>query len=67
VGRRLTLLFATKGMPVRSHARFFKRHGGHWWPFLVSASYLANIWRIVISSVLNQAPFRLQRRSGDRL
>jgi GT2 family glycosyltransferase len=63
VGRRVSQLFARKGLPVRSHARFLRRHGGRYWPFLLAASYLMSIWKILTSSVLNRARLRPWKRS----
>ena len=36
---RLIDLFGRKGLPMKSHVRFVRRHGGHLWPLYVARTY----------------------------
>lgn len=43
--RRLQLLNAPLGIPLRSHARYLRRHAGPWWPALAAAPYVKEVLR----------------------
>jgi GT2 family glycosyltransferase len=54
---RWRLIQSPKGLPMRSHARFLRRHGGRLWPLFWAAPYV----KLMASAVAN-APRRLLRR-----
>lgn len=43
--RRLRLLNSPLGTPLRSHARYLRRHAGPWWPALAVAPYAKELFR----------------------
>lgn len=43
--RRLQLLNSPLGTPLRSHARYLRRHAGPWWPALAVAPYVKEVLR----------------------
>jgi GT2 family glycosyltransferase len=55
--RRWELMQGPKGLPLRSHRRFLRRHGGMLWPVFWIAPYL----RLVVSA-LKTAPTRWRGR-----
>jgi len=54
---RWRLIQGPKGLPMRSHARFLRRHGGRLWPLFWAAPYV----KLVVSAVAT-APRRLLGR-----
>lgn len=66
VRKRVGLLLGRKGMPLRSHHRFFRRHGGPFWGLLLVGSYVVNFGRI-FSSSLESTLRRASVRSRVRL
>jgi GT2 family glycosyltransferase len=57
--RRWRLVQSPTGLPMRSHARYLKRHGGHLWPVFWLAPYIK-----LSASALLTAPLR--RLRGER-
>lgn len=45
IKERLRALNSPQGVPLRSHVRFLRRHGGPQWPVLAAAPYLKEIAR----------------------
>jgi len=54
---RWRLIQGPKGLPMQSHARFLRRHGGRLWPLFWAAPYV----KLVVSAFAT-APRRLLRR-----
>ena len=48
--RRLAVLGSPRGLPLRSHARFLRRHGGPFWPVYAISPYLRELARPPIRS-----------------
>jgi GT2 family glycosyltransferase len=59
--RRWQLVQSPKGLPMRSHARFLRRHGGRLWPVFWAAPYV----KLTVSSLAAGARRSLSRREGS--
>jgi GT2 family glycosyltransferase len=56
--RRWQLVQSPTGLPMRSHARYLRRHGGRLWPFFWAAPYV----KLTLSALATAPGRRLARR-----
>jgi GT2 family glycosyltransferase len=59
LGQRWRLVQSATGLPMRSHARYLRRHGGPLWPIFWAAPYV----KLALSAIA-AAPGRWRARSG---
>jgi GT2 family glycosyltransferase len=59
LGRRWQLVQSATGLPMRSHARYLRRHGGRLWPLFWVAPYV----KLAVSALATAPGRRLSRRA----
>lgn len=65
-GTRLQMLLGPKGMPLRPHVRFIRRHSSAAWPGYVLGAYVKAGWFIVSRRAARGPNAAVQRRYLDR-